>query len=373
MKQWKCRGGKWEIIFQAPPSLFDLYALLASKFGNEMNMPAREHVPEGMAAEDGTMPAGVPGLDRLCLGVIPIWSGQIELARSQSEHAVSFLNDQFSSLIQRIESAISASTNATDASESSGLVGLLAESKEAINAVVTSLRLALEEKSTLFDQIEALVEVMDELKEMANDVGVIAKRTNMLALNAAIEAARAGEAGQGFAVVAREVRQLATQSGKAGERIGANVSRVETAINATVRTSRQFAERDQAMAKDTEQTLTNVLDGFGEAMLSLSDSAERMQRENRAIRDEIANVMVNLQFQDRASQILAGVCHDMQKLERHLADDRGPVQDETARQGIDANEWLAELSETYTMSDQFKVHGEPDSDPVDDASDITFF
>lgn len=325
------------------------------------------------AEHDGTTPTSIPGLDGLCLHVIPVWSGQVELARGQSEQAVTALNERFSGLIQRIESAISASTDAADANGPSGLVGLLAESKEAINSVVSSLRQALEEKSALFNQVESLVEVTDELKEMAHEVSVIANRTNMLALNAAIEAARAGDAGQGFAVVAREVRQLATMSGKAGERIGENVARVEHAVNGTVNASRQFAEHDRTMAQNTEQTLSSVLDGFGEAMLSLSDSSERMQAESRVIRDEIADVMVNLQFQDRTSQILSGICNDMQKLERHLAEFQDAAPGDVSWQGIDANDWLTELSNTYTMSDQFEAHGHTDAGGSGDNSDITFF
>ncbi|WMJ82252.1 methyl-accepting chemotaxis protein [Clostridium sp. MB40-C1] len=73
--------------------------------------------------------------------------------------------------------------------------------------------------------------VVEEVKVMADSIGVIAAQTNLLSLNAAIEAARAGEYGKGFAVVADEVGKLAEQSKTTVTNIQNIVNQVQQAFN----------------------------------------------------------------------------------------------------------------------------------------------
>ncbi|WP_239508536.1 methyl-accepting chemotaxis protein, partial [Serratia marcescens] len=70
--------------------------------------------------------------------------------------------------------------------------------------------------------------------EVVQLIRAIAEQTNLLALNATIEAARAGEAGRGFAVVASEVKQLASQTARATEDIAGQVSAIQQATGRTV-------------------------------------------------------------------------------------------------------------------------------------------
>jgi len=71
-------------------------------------------------------------------------------------------------------------------------------------------------------------------------ISAIAEQTNLLALNATIEAARAGAAGRGFAVVASEVKGLASQTAKATEEISVQITDMQVATDASVKTCRRY-------------------------------------------------------------------------------------------------------------------------------------
>jgi methyl-accepting chemotaxis protein len=75
--------------------------------------------------------------------------------------------------------------------------------------------------------VSGLATAAQKIGDVVKLINNIAEQTNLLALNATIEAARAGEAGRGFAVVASEVKSLATQTAKATDEISAQIAEVQ--------------------------------------------------------------------------------------------------------------------------------------------------
>jgi len=362
--------GLWQFVALLPLIAALLSGLFLARRTNLLVAEAVEQVLEQHAEEKREREAlTVRGLDRLCLNVLPIWSRQIELARGQTEEAVTALAERFSNLVKRIEATVNASTGSSDSGD---LVSLLNETGEALHGIVSSFKDALELKGALLTQIETLARFTDELKKMADDVGNIAGQTNLLALNAAIEAARAGEAGRGFAVVADEVRKLSTLSGETGKRISEKVETVNAAINSTMEASQEYAQHDALMVERAEATMHQVLERFQQAAGGLSGACAIMQEESRIIGDEIADVLVALQFQDRVSQILGHVRNDQGKLEERLTSHSQSVQAGQTIGPIDASVWLHELAKTYTTAEQTVAHsGSAASASAD--TEITFF
>lgn len=331
---------------------------------------------ERSAVEAGLQPACcdrkahcIGGLDRLCGDVLPVWSGQIEMARAHTEESITALANRFAGINARI-----AATMASSQGESgNGLIAMLNENETELNSIIAALRSAVAMKDSMLGEVTSLSQFTDALKLMATNVGDLAKQTNLLALNAAIEAARAGDVGRGFAVVADEVRKLSTLSGETGRKICETVETVNHAIASTLNISNEYAQQDEAMIGNSEKVIARVVDRVHGAVQGLVDSSGVLRQENQATADDIAEVLVALQFQDRVSQVLGHVCNDMGKLEERITNQERQVAEGGSPGPIDATAWLEELSHTYTVPEQHLVHNGGKPQAAANATEITFF
>ncbi|WP_390897881.1 methyl-accepting chemotaxis protein [Pseudomonas citri] len=309
--------------------------------------------------------------NRYAGGVLPVWSGQIEVARSLTEDSITSLAARFADISQRVERAVSSTRN--DADEEGGLVELFGASQRELDAIVASLRAALTTKETLLHEVMVLAGLTEQLQSMAQDVGNIAKQTNLVALNAAIEAARAGEIGRGFAVVADEIRKLSSLSGDTGKRIAETVDTVSAAITSTLAISRQYAEQDEATVSHSSQVIEQVIQRFRSATTELFDSSHELRQESQSVGREIAQVLVDLQFQDRVSQVLSLVRNDLEKLHDSLAQGQRDREAGRPSSALDADAWLEQLARTYTMPELHDVHRGNAQNTASQESEITFF
>jgi len=302
--------------------------------------------------------------------VAGVWASHIDASRTQMETAVVALVERFSSIVMKLEQALAAS-GAARSHEGGSVVEVFAASEKELRSLLDMLAGAAASKQQMLQKIEGLQQITEQLQKMAADVASIAWQTNLLALNAAIEAARAGEAGRGFAVVATEVRMLSNRSADAGKHIAQQVSQISAAIGTTCQAAGESIREETRAAQASEAMIGKVLSSFRGVTDALVQSSDLLQRESAGIQSEVGDALVQLQFQDRVSQILSHVQQNIARLPSYL--------DEHARHAtgslppLDARALLAELESTYAMAEERALHQNNALPAPQQAEEITFF
>ena len=286
--------------------------------------------------------------------VATVWASHIDASRTQMETAVVALVERFSSIVTKLEQALAAS-GAARQHEGGDIVEIFADSEKALRSLLDMLAGAAASKQQMLHKIEGLQEITVQLQKMAADVASIAWQTNLLALNAAIEAARAGEAGRGFAVVANEVRMLSNRSADIGKQIAQQVGQISSAIGTTSQAAGESMREENRAAQASEAVIGKVLASFRGVTDALVQSSDLLQRESSGIQSEVSDALMQLQFQDRVSQILSHVQQNIARLPSYL--DEHAQGAGSALPPLDASGLLAELESTYAMAEERTLHG----------------
>nr|WP_328595602.1 methyl-accepting chemotaxis protein [Rugamonas rivuli] len=311
--------------------------------------------------------------------VLPIWCRHIENSRNQMEEAVADLAGRFSNIVDKLDDAVHVSSH--DGGKGGGkgagnsMTEIFSRSETQLGSVVTSMKSAMSSKHAMLAQIKDLERFTRELRDMAEGVASIAAQTNLLALNAAIEAARAGPAGRGFAVVAQEVRNLSSRSAETGRNISNRVGLISSAILAASQAAEQSSEQEDKSMQSAEGMIESVLGDFRTMTDALVQSAEKLKQDSIGIQGEVGEALVQLQFQDRVSQVMAHVRENMELLPALLRDNRDRYTADQVLEALDPQPLLHELQKTYAMAEEHAVHGgDSHAAPVAAAADeITFF
>ncbi|AVR98092.1 methyl-accepting chemotaxis protein [Pseudoduganella armeniaca] len=304
--------------------------------------------------------------------VAGVWASHIGASREQMEAAIVALIERFSGIVAKLEQALSASGEARDHGNGGGIVEVFADSERELRSLLNMLSSAASSKSAMLEKIQGLQQITAQLQKMAGDVASIAWQTNLLALNAAIEAARAGEAGRGFAVVANEVRMLSNRSAEAGKHIAQQVGQISSAIAATCQAAGESMREEERAVQASGQTINKVLADLRGVTDALVHSSELLARESAGIQGEVSEALVQLQFQDRVSQILSHVQQNIARLPDYLAEHRQCVAGD-AVPALEARALLAELESTYAMAEERAMHQVKAQPAPQQAEELTFF
>ncbi len=164
--------------------------------------------------------------------------------------------------------------------------------------VVSKTIIAIE---TLSSNIETVSKVTADLAQESNNIGSvldvirsIAEQTNLLALNAAIEAARAGEHGRGFAVVADEVRTLASRTGKSTDEIQAMIAKLQEGAKAAVEAVKSSQEISISTVEQASSANTSLdeIDRLVAVITDMNGQIARATEQQTSAADEV-NLRIN--------------------------------------------------------------------------------
>ncbi|KAA1196050.1 methyl-accepting chemotaxis protein [Vibrio cholerae] len=200
------------------------------------------------------------------------------------------------------------------------------ESKQTVTEAVNSVNGLVNQVSSMAETITRMSEDTKQINSVLQVIGVIAEQTNLLALNAAIEAARAGEQGRGFAVVADEVRALASRTQQSTSQINDMLATLKTTTENVVKemdSTRIHCEETAERTNHVMDSLNVVTDSVAE-MNNLNTLIATSAMEQRQVTHEVSKNMAAIQEMVRklnmnAAQVTS-VSNELQNTSHALSD-----------------------------------------------------
>lgn len=301
-------------------------------------------------------------LKEILAKLLAVWKNQIASVSSQTAEAITDLASRFSSLTMDLESAVSASRQSAeeasvdDDGRKRSIVDIFNDSETELRGVIDALRDAQQAKQAMLQEIREFSRFTKELAEMSEQVSNNARKINILSINARIEAARAGPHGEGFAVVAEEVRELSSISAATGKQITELVNNFNSSMTSVVKVTERNAAQDEESVSNSETTIRSVMSVFKTVTSSFSESASDLRNTGTRIQNEISDMLVSLQFQDRVSQILENVIKHMTTLHERIGN-LGELDDQATEEALlDMEAWFHSIESTYTTDEQRQAH-----------------
>ncbi|WP_123245849.1 methyl-accepting chemotaxis protein [Aeromonas dhakensis] len=189
------------------------------------------------------------------------------------------------------------SDNATHADELSKIsANTLEEGSGVIKQTLDSIQSISDTVSNAASSIADLNSHTQQISEIIEVIRGIADQTNLLALNAAIEAARAGEQGRGFAVVADEVRNLASRSAASTPQIQGMIGKIQSGADASIRSMENTVNnvsRGVSLASQTGAAIASIQD-HASNLTGLMGEISHTLREQSTAANEVVSTVGNI-------------------------------------------------------------------------------
>lgn len=196
-------------------------------------------------------------------------SSRVIEQQSKTDQVAQAMNNMVATVQNVANSASDAATAATDAEKESH------QGQDVVSNSIKTIGVMANEVDSASTALSILAKGSEEIGNVLNVIKGIAEQTNLLALNAAIEAARAGEQGRGFAVVADEVRTLASRTQESTLEIEGMVSRFQDGT--------ENAVKAMGSAKESAKSCVELVQNVSESLNAITSSVDRITQMNSQI------------------------------------------------------------------------------------------
>ncbi|MFE8725565.1 methyl-accepting chemotaxis protein [Aeromonas hydrophila] len=280
----------------------DLNRLAEGDFSQPIKVPAG--AKESLIGLLATMQSTLKGIIAQVSHSSEELSGSADSIAQIAEQTAQFATSQQTSTqtmaaaIEELVVSIShLSDNATHADELSKVsANTLEEGSGVIKQTLDSIQSISDTVSNAASSIADLNSHTQQISEIIEVIRGIADQTNLLALNAAIEAARAGEQGRGFAVVADEVRNLASRSAASTQQITGMIGKIQSGADASIRSMENTVNnvsRGVSLASQTGEAIASI-QNHASNLTGLMGEISHTLREQSTAANEVVSTVGNI-------------------------------------------------------------------------------